>query len=57
MKDINERIKYYREQKKVTQKQLCEAIGMKQNAYSQMERFGKRIPIPRIKAIADYYFG
>jgi len=54
MNDINERIRYYREQKNVTQKQLCEAIGMKQNAYSQMERSGKRIPFPRIKAIAEY---
>ncbi len=37
---INERIKKYRNEKKISQKELGEAIGMKMNAYSRMEREG-----------------
>lgn len=37
---INERIKKYRNEKKISQKELGAAIGMKMNAYSRMEREG-----------------
>lgn len=37
---INERIRKYRNEKKISQKELGEAIGMKMNAYSRMEREG-----------------
>jgi transcriptional regulator with XRE-family HTH domain len=37
---INDRIKKYRIEKKMSQKELGQAIGMKMNAYSRMEREG-----------------
>ncbi len=38
---INERIRKYRKEKDITQKELGEALGMKTNAYSSMEKKGK----------------
>lgn len=49
---INERIKKYRTEKKISQKELGEAIGMKMNAYSRMEREGN-ISVEDALAIAQ----
>ena len=48
---VNERIKKYRIEKKMSQKELGQAIGMKMNAYSRMEREGN-ISVNDANAIA-----
>lgn len=50
-KEINARIKHYRNLKKMTQEELGMALGMKCSTYSQMERRGK-ITVDMAKAIA-----
>lgn len=40
---VNERIRKYRKEKKVSQKRVAEALGMNYTTYSQMEREAKKI--------------
>ena len=46
--------RFYREKNKVTQEEIAKAIGMNRNAYSRMEREGKRITFEAINGIAEY---
>ncbi len=40
MREINQRIRFYRRKSEFTQNQLAEALGMKGSTYSQAEREG-----------------
>lgn len=51
-KDINSRVRERREELGLTQKEVAELIGMKQNAYSQMEKEGN-ISAQRIVDLAS----
>ena len=50
---INERIKYYRNQKKLSQTELGAKLGLKCSTYSQMERQGS-ISVPMALDIAKF---
>ena len=44
-----------REERKVTQLQIAEALPIKQNTYSQYETGQRQIPIELLIAVADFY--
>lgn len=61
---INERIKFVRESKNITQKEIAEALNMQQTHYSKYERGIHEMNTTRLKEIclylgvsADYILG
>lgn len=50
---INERIKYYRKDKKLNQKQLAEMLGVTQSGISYMEQNGSTVSDSSIKTICS----
>ena len=50
---VNERIRKYRKEKKVSQKRVAEALGMNYTTYSQMEREAKNISAQTLINIAS----
>ncbi len=60
----NEKIQYIRESKNITQKQIAEPIGIKQQQYSRYEKGINVMPVTHLKEIcaflgvsADYIIG
>lgn len=51
---INERIKFIRESKNITQKEIAQAIGMQQTDYSRLERGVHSFNVERLRAICLY---
>ncbi len=49
---MNERIRKYRKEKKISQKQVAKALGMNYTTYSQMEREAKKITAQTLINIA-----
>ncbi|HIR39105.1 MAG TPA: helix-turn-helix transcriptional regulator [Candidatus Coproplasma stercoripullorum] len=49
------RLRELREERKVTQLQIAEALHIKQNTYSQYETGQRQIPIELLIAVADFY--
>lgn len=55
MKRLTERIRMLRENNHLTQRQLAEYLGLRQQTYSRYER-GELIPsLDSIAALADFY--
>lgn len=52
---INERIKYFRKEKKLNQKQLAEMLGITQSGVSYMEQNGSTVADSSIKTICSVY--
>lgn len=52
---INERIKYFRKEKKLNQKQLAEMLGITQSGVSYMEQNGSTVSDSSIKTICSVY--
>ncbi len=60
----NEKIKYERESKNITQKEIAEHLGIKQQQYARYEKGINLIPIDKFKEVclylqisADYILG
>lgn len=51
--EINERIKKYRQEKKMTKKAMAAALGMNNSTYCRMEAEAKRIDVETAIRIAD----
>ncbi len=51
---IHERIKFVRESKNITQKEIAEALNMQQTHYSKYERGLHEMSITRLKEICQY---
>ena len=49
------RLRELREEIKITQSQIAEALHIKQNTYSQYETGQRQIPIELLIAVADFY--
>ena len=52
---INERIKYLRNEKKITQKKLAEIIGIKEVSFQRYEYGISRPSLKMLIALADYF--
>lgn len=50
----NEKIQFERETKNITQKQLAEEIGLKQQQYARYEKGINLLPITHLKKICEY---
>ena len=51
----NERLKYLREEKELTQTEVSELLGFRKNGYSQFEREQTTIPIKHLNALSNYF--
>lgn len=49
------RIKNLREDSDISQKELADALGISQRAYSHYENGTRKIPLDILLALADYY--
>ena len=52
---INERIKYFRKEKKLNQKQLAEMLGITRSGVSYMEQYGSTVADSSIRTICSVY--
>ena len=52
---LYERIRYFREDRDLTQKQVAEMLGMSQTGYSKYETGENDIPTQILIKLADYY--
>ncbi len=51
----NERLKYLREEKELTQTEVSELLGFRKNGYSQFEREQTTIPIKHLNTLSNYF--
>ena len=49
------RVKYFREKKGLTQKEIADYLHIKQNTYSQYENGKRQLPIDMLIALARFY--
>lgn len=50
----NEKIQFIRESRNITQKQLAEHLGIKQQQYARYEKGINVMPVTHLKAICEY---
>ena len=50
----NERIKFIRESKNITQTEMAEALGIKQTVYSRYERGQNELKVEKLTQICKY---
>lgn len=50
----NEKIQFIRESKNITQKQIAEHLGIKQQQYARYEKGINVMPITHLKAICEF---
>lgn len=55
MKHYNDRIRDLREQKKETQKQVAEMLGIRQQVYSKYELGVRSLPLEHLIKLCKYY--
>ncbi len=55
MKHYNDRIRDLREQKKLTQRQISEVLGIRQQVYSKYELGVRSLPIEHLMKLCKYY--
>ncbi len=55
MKHYNDRIRDLREQKKETQKQVAEMLGIRQQVYSKYELGVRSLPLEHLIKLCRYY--
>ena len=48
---VNEKIRFLRENKNLTQDQMAERLGMSTNGYAKIERGETRLTIPKLEQI------
>ncbi len=55
MKHYNDRIRDLREEKKLTQQQICDVLGIRQQVYSKYELGVRSLPIEHLIKLCKYY--
>ncbi len=55
MKHYNDRIRDLREQKKLTQQQIAEVLGIRQQVYSKYELGVRSLPLEHLMKLCKYY--
>ncbi len=55
MKYYNDRIRDLREEKKLTQQQICDVLGIRQQVYSKYELGVRSLPIEHLIKLCKYY--
>ena len=55
MKHYNDRIRDLREQRKETQKQVAEMLGIRQQVYSKYELGVRSLPLEHLVKLCKYY--
>ncbi len=52
---VNEKIRFLRENKNLTQDQMAERLGMSTNGYAKIERGETRLTIPKLEQIVEVF--
>lgn len=52
---VNEKIRFLRENKNLTQDQMAERLGMSTNGYAKIERGETRLTIPKLEQIVEIF--
>ncbi len=55
MKHYNDRIRDLREEKKLTQRQIAEVLGIRQQVYSKYELGVRSLPLEHLMKLCKYY--